>query len=129
MALSNLIHQINNDFSAEAAEDLAPYTAVVIDSDGKAAYPAANGDKVAGVVIDQYGVGEQARIVIDGIVPCKVTTAGSLAANDYVMADTSGGLLTGTTGEEQAAILREAPAADGDIVQVRVSDLINGTFA
>lgn len=129
MALSNLAYQVVLDASLEAAEDLAPYTAVVKDGNGKAAYPASDGDKIYGIVVDQYGQGEEARIIVDGIVPAKVTTASTLSAGDYVMADTAGGLITGTTTNEQAAILKTAPAADGDIVQVRVSDLINGTFA
>lgn len=128
MALSNLFYQVNNDISAVAAEDLSPYTAVTLDGNGQAAYPAA-GDKIYGVVLDQYGQGESVRIVTDGIVPCKVTTAGTFAQWDYAAVDANGGLVEGTTTDEQVALIRVAPSADGDIVQVRVSDLINGQFA
>lgn len=111
------------DAGGEASEDLAEQIGVVI-SDGSVALPSA-GARISGVMARRAGDGEETQVILEGIVPIKIATAGSLAVNDYVTVNASGEFLALTTGDEAGARLLEAPVADGDVVQAYVSPGIN----
>lgn len=126
MPLGTLEQKVLLDNSAIAAEDLSPYTFIVIDGNGQVA---AAGDGVApdGIVLERWGADEMVHYVTAGRVPIKIGTAGSLSEGDSVATDTNGEADAGTTGDPVAAVLLAAPSADGDIVQARVDvTLISG---
>lgn len=107
------------DTGGEASEDLAANIGVVKDGAGNVSLPAA-GTQITGVTPRRAGVGEEVQIIITGIVPIKIATAGTLAINDLVGVDANGEFAALGTGDEACARLLEAPAADGDVVSALV---------
>lgn len=127
MPLGTLEQKVMLDNSAIAAEDLSPYTFVVIDGNGELA---AAGDGVApdGIVLERWGAGEMAHYVEAGRVPVKIGTAGTLAEGDSVATDANGQADAGASGDPVAAVLLQAPSADGDLVQARIDVTIISGF-
>ncbi len=116
------------DKSAVAGEDLEPYRAVVINSDGEAVYPSTAGERANGFVIERFGKGERATIVTDGLIPVKIGTAANVEDGEYLSVTDTEGQLALTGAEQEASAIADADAsADGDIIQARVSDLIRYT--
>lgn len=115
------------DDNGEASEDLPQYHAVTLSSGSVSV--AGDGADATGIVTRQYGSGEQATIVTDGIVPVVCGTAGSLAVGDPVAVDANGQVDAGTSADPVLGYLKTAPSADGDIVQIRISSLIVATIA
>lgn len=126
MSLGTLEQDVKLDNSAIAAEDIEKYTFVVIDGNGELA-AAGDGAAPDGIVLQRWGAGEMAHFVEAGRIPIEIGTAGTLSAGDVVAVDANGKADAGTTGDPVAAVLRQAPSADGDYVQARVDiDLITG---
>ena len=116
------------DKSAVAAENLEPYRAVVINSDGEAQYPTTAGVRADGFVIERFGVGERVQIVTDGLIPVKIATAAGVERGVYLSVTASGGQLANIGSEHEASAIADADAgANGDLIQARVSDLIRHT--
>lgn len=124
-----LEQQVVLDDHLEAAENLEAYRGVYIDGNGKAAYPSASTDRIHGVTLRKAEAGEQVQVVVVGIVPIKVGTAGTTAINTVLTAHTDGTFDEGSTNDLGGAIALEAPGADGDIVQAFVSPAIIETIA
>ena len=108
--------------------DLAEQIGVTISAAGVVELPAA-GARIDGVTARRAGAGEETQVIISGIVPIKIATAGTLAKGDYVTVDANGQFLALDTGDEAGAKLLEAPAADGDVVSALVDFSINVTGA
>ena len=129
MAKPILDYKVSLDWGAKATETLTGYTGVSIDfsvATPTVSYPAATGDLVDGVVLVDASENEQVRVVVEGIVPVKITTAGTIVKGDLLMVNTAGGFIEATTGEIAIARALNAPAANGDIILAR---LINPTTA
>lgn len=123
MAKPILDYKVALDWGAKAAEALSEYTAVAVDfslATPTASYPAATGDLVDGVVLVNAATDEQVRVIVEGIVPVKITTAGTIVKGDLLMADTAGGFVEATTGEIAIARALNAPGADGDVILARL---------
>lgn len=114
------------DKSAPAGANLPRYRGVALNSDGKAILPASEGDRIEGVVIDRIGENEQARIVVDGHVPVTAGSA-SISKGDLVSFDTQGRAIPLGDGDEAGGIALQDAAAVGDVIRIRVSDLIKET--
>lgn len=108
-------------WGGQASEALTAYTAVAIDYTTSAlSYVASAGDRADGIVIANIASGEDAQVIIEGIVPAKIGTASGVAVGDLLMSGTNGTLVEATSTNVAIAQALQAPSADGDLILVRL---------
>jgi hypothetical protein len=123
-----LTYQVLLDRFATAGEALLANRGVVVDADGIATYPASAGDRISGIILVGAAAGEPIRVVTDGIVPAKLAVAAGVVKGTKLYANTTGQFTpTGTAGFEQSATAEMAGGANGNLIKVRISDLIDYT--
>jgi len=109
-------------WGAKATEALTVGRAVVIDFTARtAAYPAAPGDLVHGVVVVNAASGENVEVITDGFVPVKITTATSIVVGSLLMADAAGGFVLATTGQVAIAQALVAPTANNELILAKLT--------
>lgn len=121
----SLNQQFVLDRTAEAGEDLPANVGVVIDANGVATLPTDATERISGITARRADSNETVQVIVHGIVPIKIATAGTLALNDYVASGANGQFNALTTGDEAGARLLQAPTNNGDLVQAFVSIGIN----
>lgn len=110
-------------FTLPAGVDLSSslYCGVTLSSTSKAVLPAAQGDRIVGVLNNKPKANEAATIVQTGIVQMKAGDVVNLSAGGtVVMADTSGRAVpfTGTAGDYPVGVALEAASAANIIIAV-----------
>jgi len=120
-AVNTLNYKQSLSWGGVAAEALTQYRAVALNFETKAVeYVAVAGDLADGVVLVNAASGEPVEVIISGIVPVKITTAGSIAKGDFLMSDANGGFIEATTGEIAIAQALQVPAANGDLILAKL---------
>jgi len=118
---NELSYKKGYSWGGEATEALTAYTGVAIDwSASTLAYVGTNGDEASGVVLANIASGEDAEVVIEGIVPVKIGTASGVAVGDLLTVTTTGTFIEATTGNVAIARALQVPSADGDLVLARL---------
>lgn len=114
-------------WSGKASEAIPQYSAVVVDfAAGTVSLPAAQGAIADGVVEVAIGANEEAKVILDGIVPVKIGTAGTIVKGDLLTPDNGTGALSEAASADVAMAQALEPAlADGDIIKARI--LVNKT--
>lgn len=108
-------------WGGNASEDLAEYTGVSINYDTSAlSYVGSNGDRADGVVLANIASGEDAEVVIEGIVPVKIGTASGVVVGDLLTVTTTGTFIEASNGNVAIAQALQAPSADGDLILARL---------
>lgn len=126
MPEGTLEKQVVLDTGLIAAGTIPAYHFVKADADGKAVL-CGDGEAPLGVSDMRATEGETVRIIVSGIAPIKVGTAAGITANSLVACNASGQADAGTAADAAAAIAKTAPAANGDIIQARIDDIISAT--
>lgn len=109
--------QGRNAFTRVATDDLVAYTAVVLDSVGEAAIPAA-GARCFGVVQMAVDNGKPAPIMTDGI--SKMVAGAVITLPAQVTCDNQGRAVPATTGDFVIGEALLAAGAAGRIISVRL---------
>ena len=118
---NELNYKVSLDWGGTASEALTAYTAVAIDYTTEAvSYVATNGDRADGVVLTAIASGEDARVIIEGIVPVKIGTAAGVVVGDLLTSTTTGTFIESGVGNVAIARALQAPSADGDIILARL---------
>lgn len=121
--MSNYSYKVLDDRFGVADVDLPTFSAVA--GGEQVGFPAAAGDAIDGVVIRSVAAGESVRVVTEGRVPVRVSSASGVDKRSKLYAQTDGTFSgTGGTGQVPSAVALEAAANDGDVIQARISILI-----
>lgn len=119
-----MAHYVDNGFkSFVAAEDLAAYTAVKLDSNGKVVTATAGTDVIIGVVHVAVASGKAADVRLrSGQGTAIITASDVVAIGAAVTATTGGKAVTTTTANNQIiGYAIQAAAADGDLIEIMLS--------
>lgn len=128
MPEGTLEKQVLLDTGLVAAGTIPAHHFVKADANGNAVL-CGDGEAPLGVSDERATEGETVRIIVSGIAPIKVGTAAGITAGGLVACNASGQADAGTTADPAAAIAKTAPAADGDLIQARIDDIISNTQA
>lgn len=126
MSKGTLEKQVLLDEGRVAAGTIPAHHFVKADANGNAVL-CGDGEKPLGVSDERATEGETVRIIVSGIAPIKVATAAGITVDSLVACNENGQADAGTAGDAAAAIARQAPAANGDIIQARIDDIVGAT--
>lgn len=123
MSYGTLQKQVILDLGLIAAGTIPAHRFVKDDGNGKAVL-CGDGEAPLGVSDERATEGETVRVITAGIVPVKVGTAAGISTDTLLAVGADGQADVGTSGDPAAGIAKLAASADGDIIPIRVDDII-----